>query len=77
MVKLPKNHPTIIELREQVEYAQKQAKEEAKKHREFLATHLRTALEKKFAKTDIKLNGKVERLIKELEVIASQKQKYA
>lgn len=67
---------TIKQLEKQIEHAKKHAKEEAKEHKEFLATNLRIALNNKFAKTDAKNQDKVEKLTKELEVIASQKQTY-
>jgi hypothetical protein len=68
MAKLPKNHPTIIELEEQTELARINAKE----HKAFIYSHIINHVNKHFSKHQ----NKTQKLIQELEIIASQKQGY-
>jgi hypothetical protein len=70
MAKLPKDHPIIVELTKKIE----RAKEETKELNRVFYAQLRATLEKTFDKQLTKHKDKTEKLLKELEIIASRKQ---
>ena len=70
MAKLPKDHPRIIELTKKIEYAKKHAKKDNREMKKNIGIQLKKVFDKQLAKH----KDKTEKLLRELEIIASQKQ---